>query len=204
MAIGGAITLTLFILFIKEPKLAQIEPEFKDHIMQGGQYSYHIQIRDLKPILKQRTNLLFLIQGIFGTIGVTIVNLYILYWFTSKLKDGLNMNSIVATVLLGFGAIIGVLIGINLAGLFADQYFGQNRLDKMLIFPIICLFGEIIGYLLLVYIPQYPLTVGRTYTNPLDVLNHFPVFWQFIIIFNFCILFGTEIGPVVGNGSHSH
>ena len=67
MAIGGAITLTLFILFIKEPKLAQIEPEFKDHIMQGGQYSYHIQIRDLKPILKQRTNLLFLIQGIFGT-----------------------------------------------------------------------------------------------------------------------------------------
>ncbi len=59
----------------------------------------------------------------------------------------------------------------------------------MLIFPIICLFGEIIGYLLLVYIPQYPLTVGQTYTNPLDVPNHFPCFGSLLLslIFVFCL-----------------
>ena len=81
------------------------------------------------------------------------------------------------------------LIGINLAGLFADRYFRQNCLDKMLIFPIICLFGEIIGYLLLVYIPQYPLTVGQTYTNPLDVQITFRCFGSLLLslIFVFCL-----------------
>jgi MFS family permease len=198
MAIGGIIALIIFIFSVKDPKLAQIEPEFEEKIAAGGVYNYRIRFKDLKMILTQRTNFLFLIQGIFGSIGVVIVNRYIIYWFTSNLYGGMNMNSIAATILLGFGAILGAVIGINFAGYYTDRQFKQGRLDKMLYFSILCLFGQIIGYGVLIFLPQYPTTIGQAATNPFTVLNDFPVFWQFIIIFNVCILFSTGIGPVVG------
>jgi MFS family permease len=198
MAIGGIIVITLYAVGVKEPSLAQIEPEFKDQIASGKEYKYHLKLTDLKAIISQKTNLLFLIQGFFGTMGVTIVNRYIFYWFTSNLKDGMGIQATLTVILLALSGGIGALFGINIAGRYADIQFNKGRLDKMLYFSIICLFGQIITYACLIFLPTYPTNMGSSLDNPLDLLNTYPVFWQFFIIFNICLFFGTGIGPIVG------
>lgn len=198
MAYGSIIVLVSYFLWIREPKLAQIEPEFKEKIAQGQQYKYHLEKASIKTIIHQRTNFLFLIQGFFGMIGVTIVNRYIFYWFTSTYKDGMGMSATLTTILLAISAGFGAIIGINFAGWWADRQFRQGKLNRMLHFSILCLFGEVVGYTLLIFIPQYPTSILNNITDLSTLLTQFPVFWTFIFIFNFCMLFGTGIGPVVG------
>lgn len=200
MAIGGIILLILYSIFISDPQLAQIEPEFSNTIAQGQHYQYTLHFADIKQIIKQPTNRLFLIQGFFGMIGVTIVTRYLFYWInsTSTNYEGMGMETTLTVMLLAISGGIGALCGINIAGWFADRQFRHHRLDKMLYFSILCLFGQILSYALLVFLPEYPSKIDATLENPITLFNQYPVFWQFFVIFNICLLFSTGIGPVVG------
>jgi MFS family permease len=196
MAIGGLIMIILLIR-IREPQLAQVEPEFSSKIAAGISYKYRIQLADLKSIIKQPTNLLFLLQGIFGMSGVVIVTRYLSYWLTSTYYDGMGMNNTLAVLLLGIGGGIGALLGINIAGWWADTQFKQGRLDRMLYFSITCVFGQVGGYALLVFIPTYPSAVDSSISNPIMLFQTYPVFLVFVLIFNLCLFCGTGIGSVV-------
>jgi MFS family permease len=202
MAIGGLIIMILFI-FIKEPLLGEIEPEFTEKIQSGKKYSYYLQWKDIIAIMKQPTNLLFLCQSIFGMMGVVIVTRYLSYWLTSTSLDGLGMNATIAVLLLGISGGIGALLGINIAGWWADRQFQRGWLDRMLYFSIVCVFAQVLGYALLVFVPVYPENIDFALTNPLELFTDYPVFWQFLLIFNFCLFCGTGIGSIV-NMTRTH
>ena len=198
LAIGGLISLLLFIFLAPEPKIAQIEPEFQDILSATNPYRYRLNPKDFKQILQQKTNFLFILQGFFGMIGVVIVNRYLFYWFTSELRDGMGMNLLPTILLFGAAGGVGAVIGINLAGQFADYQFKQGRLDKMLYFSISAIFIQVGVYALLIYGPAYPASVDGDILNIFQILDDYPAFYQFGVIFGICLMLGTAIGPVVG------
>ncbi len=196
--IGSGIAIVFFFFIAKEPKLAEIEPEFLNSNQIATGYNYRLNLKEIKTIIKQRTNMLFLIQGFFGTIGVVLVTRYLFYWLTSSQKDGLGLSSLTATFLLGISGGIGAIIGIFFTGHFADSWFNRGRLDKMLYFAIACIFFQVFVYALLVFIPNYPDLSSESNIDIFGLLTRYPEFWKFVVIFNFCLLAGTSIGPVVG------
>jgi MFS family permease len=195
-AIMGIIILIAFNFFCREPKIASIEPEFRKE--EDFLYNYYIHSNDIKYILRKRTNSLFLVQGISGMIGVTIVTKYMIFWFTSGQYDGLNIDTGLALLLLGTGGALGGLIGILIAGKWIDRQFKKNMINKILLFSIICLFMQVVFYTILILGINYPNNInGRI--NRIDVfLQLYPAFIGFILIFNLCVFCGTPVGTTVG------
>ncbi len=192
----GLIIVIIFVIFVKEPKIGSKEPEFLE--VHDISYSYRLKIRDIKIILQKRSNLLFLLQGISGMIGVTIVTKYLNYWFTSNQYDGLNINTGVAILLLGSGGALGGLLGIIFGGKWIDSQFKKGKVKNTLYFSITCLFLQVFMYSLLILGISYPSSLDSS-INQLDLfLRMYPTFFLFIIIFNFAVFFGTPIGLTVG------
>jgi MFS family permease len=195
-ALCGAFTIFLFIFIGQEPKMARNEPEFEK--IEDFQYTYYIHLNNLKILLNKRTNLLFLLQGISGMIGVTIVTKYLIFWFTSGQYDGMNINSGLALLILGSGGALGGLIGILIAGRWIDRQFKRNKINQILTFSIICLFLQWVFYAILIIEIDYPENINSN-VNRMDVfLQLYPAFLSFILIFNFCVFCGTPIGTTVG------
>ena len=195
-AIVGIIILILFNLFSSDPLIASAEPEFKDKA--DIMYEYHINSQEVKTILKKRTNILFLAQGISGMIGVTVVTKYMIFWFTSSQYDGLNIDTGLALLLLGAGGAVGGLIGILVAGRWIDSEFKKNKVDRILLFSIICLFMQVVFYSILVLGINYPNDINVNITRIDIFLQLYPAFIGFIIIFNLCVFCGTPVGTTVG------
>jgi MFS family permease len=195
-AIVGIIILILFNLFSSDPLIASAEPEFKDKA--DIMYDYHINSQEVKTILKKRTNILFLAQGISGMVGVTVVTKYMIFWFTSSQYDGLNIDTGLALLLLGAGGAVGGLIGILVAGRWIDGQFKKNKVDRILLFSIICLFMQVVFYSILVLGINYPNDINEN-INRIDIfLQLYPAFIGFILIFNLCVFCGTPVGTTVG------
>ncbi|MFX1445140.1 MAG: MFS transporter [Promethearchaeota archaeon] len=195
-AILGILILFGFNLFSKEPNLASIEPEFKT--FEDFSYKYYITSEEIKIILKKKTNSLFLAQGISGMIGVVIVSRYMIYWFTSGQYDGLNIDTGLALLLLGTGGAVGGLVGIVIAGRWIDSQFKHNKINRILLFSIICLFMQIIFYSILILGINYPNDINKK-INRIDIfLQLYPAFIGFILIFNLCVFCGTPVGTTVG------
>ncbi|MHA1341109.1 MAG: MFS transporter [Promethearchaeota archaeon] len=189
--------LFLFLIYLKkeEPKLASIEPEFSEKIEQGYEYQEKITWNGFKSVITQPTNLLFLLQGISGMIGVTIVTRYMNYWFTSD--RGMGMDSLSASLILGAGAGIGALLGITLVGRWIDKQFDKGKINKTLYFSIICLFLQVIFYYILTLVLKYPEKILPEGIFIDKIFKLYPVFYYFIIVFNFCSFCGTPIGTTV-------
>ena len=195
-AIIGIIILLTFNIFGKEPRLASSEPEFGK--LEFFSYKYNINSKELKLILRKKTNSLFLAQGISGMIGVVIVSRYMIFWFTSGQYDGLNIETGLALLLLGTGGALGGLIGILIAGRWIDKMFKNNKINRILLFSIICLFMQIIFYSILILGINYPNNINEN-IDRIDVfLQLYPAFIGFILIFNLCVFCGTPVGTTVG------
>ncbi|MCP4760259.1 MAG: MFS transporter [archaeon] len=195
-AILGLIFLGLFFFFCKDPKIASIEPEFKDKIEKGFEYKHKLSLKSALKVIKVPTNILFMLQGVTGMIGVTIVTRYLNYWVTSE--TGMGMDTNIAVILLGTGAGLGALFGLYFAGKWADREFNRNKLNKMLFFAICNLFLQVIAYFILTMVLQYPDSINPIYNNWSGLFQAYPVFIGFIITMNLCIFFGTSIAPTVG------
>ena len=195
-AIVGFVILLSFNIFSKEPIIASVEPEFEK--LANFSYNYHIKSREIKVILRKRTNLLFLAQGISGMVGVTIVSKYIIFWFTSSQYDGLNIETGLALLLLGTGGVLGGLIGILIAGRWIDAQFKKKQINRILLFAIICLFLQVVFYTILILGISYPDSVDNRIDNIEVFLRIYPAFIGFIIIFNLCVFCGTPVGTTVG------
>ena len=195
-AVLGIIILIAFNIFGSEPNLASIEPEFEN--LEGFSYNYYINSKEIKIILNKKTNSLFLAQGISGMIGVVIVSRYMIFWFTSGQYDGLNIDTGLALLLLGTGGALGGLIGILIAGRWIDRQFKKNRINRILLFSIVCLFMQIVFYSILILGINYPGNINEK-INRLDVfLQLYPAFIGFILVFNLCVFCGTPVGTTVG------
>ena len=195
-AILGIIILLAFNIFGKEPILASIEPEFEN--LEDYSYNYYINSEEIKIILRKKTNSLFLAQGISGMIGVVIVSRYMIFWFTSGQYDGLNIDTGLALLLLGTGGALGGLIGILVAGRWIDNQFKNNKINRILLFSIICLFMQIVFYSILILGINYPNNINEK-INRIDIfLQLYPAFIGFILIFNLCVFCGTPVGTTVG------
>ena len=195
-AIIGIVLIAFFYLFGREPSIAQNEPEFRKQ--PDFVYDYHPDLGEVKLVLRKKTNLLFLIQGIFGMIGVVTVTRYLSYWFTSSQFDGLGINIGVAILLLGIGGAIGGLLGILLVGRWIDYQFKQGKIRRILYFAILCVFLQVFLYIFLILGINYPESINRNITNVIFFIQQYPAFIFFIIIFNFCVFCGTPIGTTVG------
>jgi len=195
-AILGIIILLAFNIFGKEPILASIEPEFEK--LEDYSYNYYINSEEIKIILRKKTNSLFLAQGISGMIGVVIVTRYMIFWFTSGQYDGLNIDTGLALLLLGTGGALGGLVGIIIVGRWIDNQFKNNKINRILLFSIICLFMQIVFYSILILGINYPNNINEK-INRIDIfLQLYPAFIGFILIFNLCVFCGTPVGTTVG------
>ncbi|MHA1256168.1 MAG: hypothetical protein ACTSPS_11275 [Promethearchaeota archaeon] len=131
-------------------------------------------------------------------IGVVIVSRYMIFWFTSAQYDGLNIETGLALLLLGTGGALGGLIGILIAGRWIDRQFKFNKINRILLFSIICLFMQIIFYSILILGINYPNNINEK-IDRIDVfLQLYPAFIGFILIFNLCVFCGTPVGTTVG------
>jgi MFS family permease len=195
-AILGILIIIAFNFLGREPKLASIEPEFEK--LEAFSYNYYINSEQIKLILKKKTNSLFLAQGISGMIGVVIVSRYMIFWFTSGQYDGLNIDTGLALLLLGTGGAVGGLIGIIIAGRWIDTQFKNNKINRILLFSILCLFMQIVFYSILILGINYPNDINEN-INRIDIfLQLYPAFFGFILIFNLCVFCGTPVGTTVG------
>ncbi len=195
-AVLGIIILIAFNIFGREPNLASIEPEFEK--IEDFSYNYYINSEEIKIILRKKTNSLFLAQGISGMIGVVIVSRYMIFWFTSGQYDGLNIDTGLALLLLGTGGAFGGLVGIIVAGRWIDSQFKKNKINRILLFSIICLFMQIFFYSILILGINYPDNINEK-INRIDVfLQLYPAFIGFILVFNLCVFCGTPVGTTVG------
>lgn len=194
-AIGSIILLIIFSIKGKDIKLASVEPEFSDKIDAGYEYNNKITWNGFISVIKKPTNILFLVQGITGMIGVVIVTRYMNYWFTSNM--GMDIEEFTASIILGAGAAIGALFGITLVGKWIDKKFNQNQLNKSLLFAIICLFIQVVFYYILTMILKYPDVINPMYNNLGNIFKYYPVFYSFIIVFNLCSFCGTPVGTTV-------
>ncbi len=192
----GIFIVIFFYFFVKEPSIALNEPEFQEK--KAFVYNYHLNLNDVKLILSNKTNALFLLQGIFGMVGVTIVTKYMSYWFTSAQYDGLDINIGLAVILLGVGGALGGLSGILLVGRWIDAQFRKGKIEKILLFAIICVFSQAILYAFLILAIQYPSSVDGDINNLLIFLTMYPAFIGFILVFNACVFCGTPVGTTVG------
>jgi len=194
----GILILILFTLFSQEPQIALNEPEFQD--LEGYKYQYQLKLSEIKTILKKKTNLLFLLQGISGMIGVVVVTKYMNYWFTSGQYDGLNINTLLAIVLLGAGGALGGLLGILFVGKWIDYQFKKGKIERILIFSIFCVFLQSLFYTILILGINYPNSVDESLSlyEIGTFLQLYPAFLGFILIFNICVFCGTPIGTTVG------
>jgi len=200
-AIIGIFTVLFFYFFIKEPMLGSNEPEF--HEIDGFLYNYRLNLNEVKIITKKKTNILFLLQGISGMIGVVIVTKYLTYWFTSGQYDGMNINLGLAILLLGAGGALGGLIGIIFVGRWIDSQFKKGHINKTLWFAIVCLFLQSIFYAILIFGIQYPDKINSDITSISLFLTIYPGFIGFILIFNLCVFCGTPVGTTV-NVARTH
>ncbi|MHA1820258.1 MAG: MFS transporter [Promethearchaeota archaeon] len=194
-AIMGVVILIIFILKADEPKLASIEPEVMDKINQGFDYDKKITIKGVLYVLTIPTNILFLLQGISGMIGVTVVTRYMNYWFTSE--QGMGMDTVAAVIILGSGGAIGALAGILIAGKFADKRFNQKRMNRILSFATASLFLQVVSYVILTFMLKYPDKIDPQYNSIFKIFQYYPVFYWFLFVFNICVFFGTPIGTTV-------
>lgn len=196
-AVLAVIIIVLFAVKSQEPMLASVEPEFREKISEGFSYERRISFKEVVDVMKIPTNLLFLLQGVTGMIGVTTVTRYMNYWFISE-ETGMGMNQLSATIILGAGAALGALLGITIAGQWIDKQFSKGHIKKTLYFAIISLFLQVIFYFVLTIILQYPDAIEPSYTGLVAIFQYYPVFYLFIVVFNVCSFFGTPIGTTVG------
>ncbi len=192
----GIVAVGIFWRLAPEPRFGGAEPE-----LAKAKYSYYFRPRELKVILSNKTNQLFILQGFTGMAGVVIVTSYMLYWFTSdtsQAPDGLALSPTLATIILGIGGAIGALVGILLAGYIADWAYKQGKINRVLFLATVCLFLQVVAYAILMVVPTYPSGLNLTITDLPVLYFMYPVFLTFTLGFNITTFLSTPIGTTVG------
>ncbi len=98
----------LVLIFAKDPIRGEMEPELAQLIKTEKAEMYKIQKSDFKKILKNRTYLLIMLQGIVGSIPWNGI-LFMIIWFQYIGFDPLTAGLIFS--LIAIGAAIGNLLG---------------------------------------------------------------------------------------------
>ena len=194
-ALVGVGAVLLFWRLAPEPQFGGAEPE-----LDSVKYAFHFRPKELKPILKRRSNILFILQGISGSAGVAIVTKYLQYWLTattSLAPDAVHVDPYLATIILGVGGAIGALCGIFLTGFLADRAYKNGKITQMLYLAVACLFLEIVAYAVVLLVPSYPVGTNLTIQDVGEFLVLYPIFIAFIVGFNIATFFSTPIGTTV-------
>ncbi|MHA1733874.1 MAG: MFS transporter [Promethearchaeota archaeon] len=202
----GVAALLVFAASRSLPRLAGAEPEIVDRGGLGGvEYAerFRLELGDLRHILSKPSNALFLLQGVSGMVGVTIVTRYMSYWFTSAEYDGMGLETGVAVVLLGLGGAAGALAGILSAGYFIDRNFQRGTPGKALGFATACVFAQVVVYAVILQALPLPGDVGSVGSDLSALLRGFPFFALFVVFFNVAVFFSTPIGTSV-NTARTH
>lgn len=98
----------LVLIFAKDPIRGEMEPELAQIIKTEKAEEYKIQKSDIKKILKNKTYLLIMLQGIVGSIPWTGI-LFMIIWFQYIGFDPLTAGLIFS--LIAIGAALGNLLG---------------------------------------------------------------------------------------------
>lgn len=116
------ITLIL-VVYGKFPKRGQAESTIHDAIASGKvEYKERIKISDLKNILSNRTNLIFIIFSIVGTLPMGFIQRFMVDYYSEDIGLGAFMSTLFLLLVLS-GTIMGDVIG----GVFGDVLRKRGR-----------------------------------------------------------------------------
>ncbi len=118
----GTITV---LIFYKFPPRGKAEPELVN--IEFTTYRYHITAKDILKLIKIRTNLWLLLQGIFALIPSAILSYYLVSYLSDTKYHGLGIPLSIAT-LLALTIASGRIFGYIFFGWLADYMF-QRRVN---------------------------------------------------------------------------
>ncbi len=100
----------LFLLVAREPQRGAQEEQVQELMAQGIQYKEKIRLRDLKPILTNKTNVLGYVQGIPGSLPWGILPAYLILFFEVMKGFETDRATFIFTMF-GVGATVGGILG---------------------------------------------------------------------------------------------
>lgn len=135
-ALPNFILAPLFAFYVKEPQRGKTERAIAGAIEEGAVYAYRIKLSDFKLIIKNKTNLFMLVQGIPGCIPWGVLTFWSITYFKEVMKYSQTTSTMVWEI---FG--IGNAVGLILWAYIGDKIFKKNPRWA----PLFCGFGVIAG-----------------------------------------------------------
>ncbi len=155
---GAGFVFALLFLLAYEPRRGQMEPQIAGSIAAGRDYTYRIHFRDLRDLLRVRTNVWLLLQGLIVTVGLG-AQIWLPRLFISRIEV-LGYGLETATVVGNFISLIfqvGVY-GAILGGWLGDRWQRRNLRARAWI-GAIGLLGAIPFQVALYFLPIRSLTL---------------------------------------------
>lgn len=108
-----------FAMLLKEPPKGFSEEELHDVLRRTYRYPFTLRPEDLKIITGNRSNIYIVLQGVFGIIGSGAIEVWMLQYLIAEA----GVNEVVASVIMGLGAIgsIGGLIIAKIADILSRR-----------------------------------------------------------------------------------
>ncbi|MFX3617749.1 MAG: MFS transporter [Sporolactobacillus sp.] len=110
---GIGLLLIFFYFFVDEPKFGSADPELRDLIAGGQEYSYRLTMDQVRLMIGKRSNLLLFLQGLFMNIAtgslIWLPTLYISKIENLQMGYGPKIATIVAAFLCGIFQVGGML-----------------------------------------------------------------------------------------------
>ncbi len=125
-----------FLLFARDPQRGSSEDALRNALDEGAAYNYRIKVSDFKVILRNKTNILMLVQGIPGCIPWGVLTFWSITYFV-EIRHMTQTNATMVWELFGVGTAIGT-IGWAFLG---DRIFKKSPRWA----PVFCGVGVIVG-----------------------------------------------------------
>ncbi|MCR8433372.1 MAG: MFS transporter [Crenarchaeota archaeon] len=182
-----------FAILLKEPPKGFSEEELNEILRKTYRYPFTLSPKDLKVITGNRSNIFATLQGIFGIIGSGSIEVWILQYLVREA----HTNEIVASILMGLGA-IGGLPGLAIAKL-AD--LTSRRMNKAKpIIAAICSSITASAFLIFLVLPlnlnfeTNDAVMAATYL--IEALSKDPLLSTAIASFFIAMVSNSPIGPI--------
>jgi len=137
----------IFWFTCREPARGAGEKAIQQELAQGLEYKRRIQLRDYLRLLRNRTNLYFIFQGIPGTVGWGVIPFWMVTFYTMQKHVSIALATKLSLVI-GVGMILGGFVG----GLVGDRLHRRSR--RYL--PLLCGYTTLAGLLFFFAMIHYP------------------------------------------------
>ncbi len=168
---GISIFVIILLFFVKIPQRGASEDELIDLTELNLEYRYRISKKDLKEILKKKTNRFLMIQGFFAIIPGTILIFFMVSMLTSYFFAELPAEIRLQTASI-FGGMVGIgyLLGNALLSKIGDFLYKRNKVYRAR-FATICMFITVPLCVLMLFSIK---PISTEFVTSMNYPNHIP------------------------------